>query len=58
VVTDLGDGDYFRIPWVARTQLVWIEELLEISATSFYLAGLLLLLVCIAAAIQGDSTSV
>ena len=44
LLTDLGDGGYFRIPYVSLYWLQWLEELLEISAMSFYLAGFLLLL--------------
>jgi len=42
LVIDLGDGGYFRIPYVSLSQLQWVEELLEISAMSFYFAGFLL----------------
>jgi len=44
LLTDLGDGGYFRIPFVSLYRLQWFEELLEISAMSFYFAGFLLLL--------------
>ena len=44
LLTDLGDGGYFRIPYVSLSQLQWLEELLEISAMSVYFAGFLLFL--------------
>lgn len=44
ILVDLGDGGYFRIPYVSLSKLQWVEELLEISAMSFYFAGFLLLL--------------
>ncbi len=44
ILTDLGDGGYFTIPYVSLSHLQWTEELLEISAMSFYFAGFLLLL--------------
>lgn len=43
LLTDLGDGGYFRIPYVSLNHLQWLEELLEISAMSFYFAGFLFL---------------
>lgn len=44
LLTDLGDGGYFRIPYVSLNHLQWLEELLEISAMSVYFTGFLLLL--------------
>jgi len=44
LLVDLGDGGYFTIPYIGLKQLQWLEELLEISAMSFYFAGFLFLL--------------
>lgn len=41
ILTDMGDGDYFTLP-IARMQLLWTEEILEIIANQGYLAGMLL----------------
>ncbi len=40
VFTDLGDGDFFQLPF-SRIILVWTEEILELFALQSYLAGFL-----------------
>jgi hypothetical protein len=44
ILVDVGDGDYFRMPFGTITQLRWAEEFLELSALICYSLGLIALL--------------
>lgn len=43
ILSDIGDGDYFRIPLISMSQLLWTEEYLELFALTAYCIGLVLL---------------
>jgi hypothetical protein len=43
VTSDVGDGDYFRIPFASITQLAWAEEYFELFSLTAYFLGFLFL---------------
>ena len=45
IFTDLGDGDYFRVPVVSLEQLRWAEEFFELFTLTLYCIGFVYLLI-------------
>lgn len=43
LLSDLGDGDFFTVPFVSRVQLLWAEEYLELFSLLAYFIGILFL---------------
>lgn len=42
-LVDIGDGDYFRLPWFSNFTLFWAEELFELFSLTSYMLGFLFL---------------
>lgn len=42
-LVDIGDGDYFRLPWFSTFTLFWAEELFELFSLTSYMLGFLFL---------------
>ena len=41
LVVQLGDGDYFRLPYFSKSVLRWMEEMFELTMLTLYFSALL-----------------